>query len=77
MASHQTDHQRQLRKNIPANHPYIANYLQYQNELTGLGNAVRIAVDNPKGSIYDAAYLETLRQLSEKYSSFPASRATR
>jgi hypothetical protein len=36
--------------------------------LTGLGNAVRIAVDNPKGSIYDAAYLETLRQLSEKSS---------
>jgi predicted RND superfamily exporter protein len=34
--------------------------------LTGLGNAVRIAVDNPKGSIYDAAYLETLRQLSDE-----------
>jgi predicted RND superfamily exporter protein len=53
-------------KTIPINHPYIANYLQYQNELTGLGNAVRIAVDNPKGSIYDAAYLETLRQFSEE-----------
>jgi predicted RND superfamily exporter protein len=53
-------------KTIPAGHPYIANYLQYQNELTGLGNAVRIAVDNPKGSIYDAAYLETLRKLSEE-----------
>jgi predicted RND superfamily exporter protein len=53
-------------KTIPTNHPYIANYLQYQNELTGLGNAVRIAVDNPKGSIYDAAYLETLRKLSEE-----------
>jgi predicted RND superfamily exporter protein len=53
-------------KTIPASHPYIANYLQYQNELTGLGNAVRIAVDNPKGSIYDAAYLETLRKLSEE-----------
>ncbi len=53
-------------KTIPTNHPYIASYLQYQNELTGLGNAVRIAVDNPKGSIYDAAYLETLRKLSEE-----------
>ncbi|MRW89787.1 MMPL family transporter [Duganella sp. FT80W] len=53
-------------KTIPTHHPYIANYLQYQNELTGLGNAVRIAVDNPKGSIYDAAYLETLRKLSEE-----------
>ncbi len=53
-------------KTIPTKHPYIANYLQYQNELTGLGNAVRIAVDNPRGSIYDAAYLETLRKLSEE-----------
>ncbi|WP_373987173.1 RND family transporter [Duganella sp. BuS-21] len=53
-------------KTVPASHPYIANYLQYQSELTGLGNAVRIAVDNPKGSIYDAAYLETLRKLSEE-----------
>ncbi|HSW21657.1 MAG TPA: MMPL family transporter, partial [Burkholderiaceae bacterium] len=28
-------------------HPYIVNFLQHQNELTGLGNAVRIAVENP------------------------------
>ncbi|NRR31668.1 MMPL family transporter [Oxalobacteraceae bacterium] len=53
-------------KTIPTHHPYIANYLHYQGELTGLGNAVRIAVDNPRGSIYDAAYLETLRKLSEE-----------
>jgi predicted RND superfamily exporter protein len=53
-------------KTIPAQHPYIQNYLRYQNELTGLGNAVRIAVDNPKGSIYDPAYLDTLRKLSEE-----------
>jgi predicted RND superfamily exporter protein len=53
-------------KTIPANHPYIKNYLSYQAELTGLGNAVRIAVDNPRGGIYDRAYLETLRKLSEE-----------
>jgi predicted RND superfamily exporter protein len=34
-------------------------------ELTGLGNAVRIAVANPKGTIYDAAYLDTLRALND------------
>ncbi|MYM34458.1 MMPL family transporter [Duganella sp. FT94W] len=53
-------------KTIPANHPYIRNYLANQAELTGLGNAVRIAVDNPRGNIYDAAYLDTLRQMSEE-----------
>jgi len=53
-------------KTIPTHHPYIQNFLQYQHELTGLGNAVRIAVANPKGSLYDKAYLETLRQLSDE-----------
>jgi predicted RND superfamily exporter protein len=53
-------------KTIPTHHPYIANYLQYQAELTGLGNAVRIAVANPKGTLYDKDYLETLRQLSDE-----------
>ncbi len=53
-------------KTIPARHPFVQNFLAHQNQLTGLGNAVRIAVANPKGSIYDAAYLETLRQLSDE-----------
>ena len=47
-------------KTIPAKHPYIRNYLAHQSELTGLGNAVRIAVANPQGSIYDATYLDTM-----------------
>jgi len=53
-------------KTIPVHHPYIVNFLQHQNELTGLGNAVRIAVENPTGSIYDAKYLDTLRRLSDE-----------
>ena len=53
-------------KTIPTSHPYIVNFLTYQNDLRGLGNAVRIAVANPKGSIYEAAYLETLRQFSDE-----------
>jgi uncharacterized protein len=53
-------------KTIPAEHPYIRNFLAHQNELSGLGNAVRIAVVNPGGSIYDAKYLDTLRQLSDE-----------
>ena len=53
-------------KTIPAHHPYIQNYLKYQGDLSGLGNAVRIAVANPKGTIYDAKYLDVLRRLSDE-----------
>ena len=53
-------------KSIPTAHPYIHNFLQRQGELTGLGNAVRIAVENPSGTIYEAKYLEVLRQLSDE-----------
>ncbi len=53
-------------KTIPTSHPYIQNFLRYQAELSGLGNAVRIAVAQPEGSIYDAQYLDTLRRLSDE-----------
>ena len=53
-------------KTIPTTHPYIVNFLQYQGELSGLGNAVRIAVARPDGSIYDGKYLDTLRRLSDE-----------
>ena len=53
-------------KTIPTQHPYIQNFLAQQSELTGLGNAVRIAAVNPQGTIYDAAYLDTLRKLSDE-----------
>ncbi|MDM0032415.1 MMPL family transporter [Variovorax sp. J22P271] len=53
-------------KMIPTRHPFIANYLTNKDELTGLGNALRIAVANPAGEIYDAPYLDTLRQLSDE-----------
>ncbi len=53
-------------KTIPTSHPYIQNFLRYQAELSGLGNAVRIAVAQPEGGIYDAQYLDTLRRLSDE-----------
>jgi len=53
-------------KTIPTHHPYIGNFLKYQGELNGLGNAVRIAVENPGGTIYDDRYLATLRKLSDE-----------
>jgi len=53
-------------KTIPSGQVYIANYLEHQGDLSGLGNAVRIAVVSTSGSIYDKGYLETLRQLSDE-----------
>ncbi|MBI5441599.1 MAG: RND family transporter, partial [Deltaproteobacteria bacterium] len=53
-------------KTIPANHPYVANYLKHKSDLGGLGNAVRIAVETTKDSIYDAEYLATLQTISDE-----------
>jgi len=53
-------------KMIPRSHPYIQNYLENRGELRGLGNALRIVVENPKGDIYDARYLNTLKQIHDE-----------
>ncbi|HSV45597.1 MAG TPA: MMPL family transporter [Ramlibacter sp.] len=53
-------------KTIPTQHPYIRNFLAHQADLSGLGNAVRIAVAARQGTIYDARYLDTLRKLSDE-----------
>lgn len=52
-------------KMIPTQHPYIANYLHNQKELTGLGNSLRIAVANRSGDIYDADYLRVLQEIND------------
>lgn len=53
-------------KMLPTQHPYIANYLAHKDQLGALGNTLRIAVEPAEGTIYDARYLETLRQLSDE-----------
>ncbi|RTR53438.1 RND family transporter [Pseudomonas aeruginosa] len=53
-------------KMIPREHPFILNYLDHRQELAGLGNAVRIAVANPKGSIYDKNYLQVLQEINDE-----------
>jgi predicted RND superfamily exporter protein len=64
-------------KTIPTSHPYIQNFLAHQSELSGLGNAVRIAVAKPDGSIYDAKYLDSLRRLSDEVFLLPGVDRTR
>lgn len=53
-------------KMIPTGHPFIANYLEHQHELSGLGNAVRVAVENRSGTIYDAEYMSVLQQINDE-----------
>ena len=42
-------------KMIPQSQPYIKNYLTYQKDLRGLGNAIRVVVENADGDIFDPA----------------------
>jgi predicted RND superfamily exporter protein len=51
---------------IPTGHPYIANFLENRKQLAGMGNTLRIAVEAKEGSIFDAEYLDTVRQLSDE-----------
>ncbi|MBL0089938.1 MAG: MMPL family transporter [Ideonella sp.] len=53
-------------KMIPHSQPYIQNYLSHQKELRGLGNAIRVVVENTSGDIFDPAYLEALRQINDE-----------
>lgn len=53
-------------KTIPTSHPYIVNFLEQREQLGGGSNALRIAVAAKSGTIFDKAYLETLRQISDE-----------
>lgn len=58
-------------KMIPAKHPYIVNYLANKGQLAGLGNTLRIAVESQNGTIFDAAYLETVRKINDEVFLYP------
>jgi hypothetical protein len=53
-------------KMIPRGHPYIQSYLEHRAELRGLGDALRIVVENPSGDIYDPRYLRTLKRVHDE-----------
>lgn len=56
---------------IPLNSPYIQNYLANKQALPGLGNSLRIVVENKQGDIYDPAYLESLRKINDALTLIP------
>ncbi|USX13249.1 MMPL family transporter [Oxalobacteraceae bacterium OTU3CAMAD1] len=53
-------------KMIPTSHPYVVNYLENKSDLSGLGNALRIAVAVPQGDIFTPAYLTTLQKMNDE-----------
>lgn len=53
-------------KTIPQSNPYIRNYLTHKTDLPGLGNTIRVVVENTQGDIYDPAYLEVLRKVNDQ-----------
>ncbi|TXI03993.1 MAG: RND family transporter [Pseudomonas monteilii] len=53
-------------KMLPQSHPYIQNYLENRPSLRGLGNAVRVVVENTQGDIFDPGYLQILRHINDE-----------
>lgn len=53
-------------KTIPHNQPYIKNFLAYRDELKGLGNAVRVVVENKQGNVFDPDYLQALKSINDE-----------
>jgi predicted RND superfamily exporter protein len=51
---------------IPLEHPYIVNMLEHRDDLENLGNFVRIAVEVKEGDIFQAEYMETLKQITDE-----------
>ena len=51
---------------MPQSSPFIRNYLENIGSLRGLGNSLRIVVENRKGNIYDQNYLKLLRQINDQ-----------
>jgi uncharacterized protein len=51
---------------MPQSSPFIRNYLENIGSLRGLGNSLRIVVENRRGGIYDQNYLKVLRQINDR-----------
>ncbi|MCC4114777.1 MMPL family transporter [Aromatoleum toluclasticum] len=70
-------HASQLRVNasfermIPGSHPYIQNFLQNRGELKGLGNSVKVVVENVNGDIFDPEYMRVLQEVHDTLSLLP------
>jgi predicted RND superfamily exporter protein len=53
-------------KMLPQGHPYVSNYLANKSQLRGLGNTLRVVVENTQGDIFDPDYLDTLKKVNDE-----------
>ena len=53
-------------KMIPGQHEFISNFLTYRKELAGLGNVVRVVVENTEGDIFEPEFQEILKQVTDE-----------
>ncbi|RUO31695.1 RND transporter [Aliidiomarina sedimenti] len=58
-------------KMIPENHEFIQNYYEYADDLSSLGNAIRVSVETTEGNIFDQEYQDVLRQVTDELSYIP------
>ncbi|HSW82753.1 MAG TPA: RND family transporter, partial [Usitatibacter sp.] len=56
---------------IPQGQPSIRNYLEHKGDLRGLGNSLRIVVENEDGDIFDPKYLDALKRVSDEMALTP------
>jgi predicted RND superfamily exporter protein len=53
-------------KMLPQSQAYIKNYVENRGQLRGLGDSVRVVVQNRGGDIFDPAYLATLAKINDE-----------
>lgn len=51
---------------LPQSHSYMQNYMTHRADLGSLGNTIRVVVENRTGDIFDPAYLEILRKVTDE-----------
>ncbi len=52
-------------KMVPTSHEFVRNAMKHKALLKGMGNTVRVVVENTTGDIFDPSYLEQLRRIND------------
>ena len=50
---------------IPQSHPYIKNYFDNKDALRGMGNTLRVVVENTQGNIFTREFQEQLQKIND------------
>lgn len=53
-------------KMIPMEHPFIQSFWRHKDDLGASGTTIQVAVEHTRGDIFDAHYLNLLRQINDE-----------